>query len=140
MTTHPLITTLVGGFVGAFIFGMVAKRLGIAPIVGFLLAGVVIGPFTPGFVADLSLAPELAEIGVVLLMFGVGLHFSVGDLMAVRKIAVPGAVLQILLATALGWGLAYYGLGWSHIASLTFGLTLSTASTVVLCARSRITA
>ena len=100
----------------------------------------MIGPFTPGFVADLSLAPELAEIGVVLLMFGVGLHFSVGDLMAVRKIAVPGAVLQILLATALGWGLAYYGLGWSHIASLTFGLTLSTASTVVLCARSRITA
>ena len=132
MNTHPLITTLVGAFVTAFFFGVIAKRLGVAPIVGFLLTGVVIGPFTPGFVADLSLAPELAEIGVVLLMFGVGLHFSVGDLLAVRKIAVPGAVLQILLATALGWALAYYGLNWSHVASLTFGLTLSTASTVVL--------
>jgi CPA2 family monovalent cation:H+ antiporter-2 len=140
MTPHPLITTLVGGFVGAFIFGMIAKRLGIAPIVGFLIAGVVIGPFTPGFVADLSLAPELAEIGVVLLMFGVGLHFSVGDLMAVQRIAVPGAVLQILLATALGWGLSYYGLGWPHIASLTFGPRSPRRAPSCSCGHSKTTA
>ncbi|HEX2054899.1 MAG TPA: YbaL family putative K(+) efflux transporter [Nitrospiraceae bacterium] len=132
MNTHPLIATLVGAFVSSFLFGMVARRIGVAPIVGFLLAGVVIGPFTPGFVADLSLAPELAEIGVVLLMFGVGLHFSIGDLMAVRRIAIPGATVQIVLATLLGWALAHYGLHWSHSAGLMFGLSLSTASTVVL--------
>lgn len=132
MTSHPLISILVGAFVTAFVFGMLAKRLGLAPIVGFLLAGTVIGPFTPGFVADLSLAPELADLGVVLLMFGVGLHFSVGDLWAVRKIALPGAIAQIVIATVLGWALARYGLGWSHGTGLLFGLTLSTASTVVL--------
>jgi monovalent cation:H+ antiporter-2, CPA2 family len=123
---------LVGAFVTAFVFGMLAKRLNMAPIVGFLLAGTVIGPFTPGFVADSSLAPDLADVGVVLLMFGVGLHFSIGDLWAVRRIAFPGAMAQILIATVLGWALAHYGLGWSHSAGLIFGLTLSTASTVVL--------
>ena len=132
MIPHPLISMLVGAFVTAFLFGLMAKRLGIAPIVGFLLAGVVIGPFTPGFVADSSLAPELAEVGVVLLMFGVGLHFSIGDLLAVRKIAVPGAIAQIFIATVLGWAVAHYGLGWSHGTGLMFGLALSTASTVVL--------
>ncbi len=132
MNTHPLISMLVGAFVTAFIFGMIAKRLGIAPLVGFLLAGIVIGPFTPGFVADASIAPELADVGVILLMFGVGLHFSVEDLWSVRKIAVPGAIFQIVIATFLGWALAYYGLGWSHVTGVFFGLTLSTASTVVL--------
>jgi CPA2 family monovalent cation:H+ antiporter-2 len=132
MNTHPLITTLVGAFVTAFFFEVIARRLGVAPIVGFLVAGVVIGPFTPGFVADLSLAPELAEVGVVLLMFGVGLHFSISDLMAVRRIAIPGATVQIIFATALGWALAYFGLGWSHGAGIMFDLALSTASTVVL--------
>lgn len=132
MSTHPLISMLVGGFVTAFLFGMIAKRLRIAPIVGFLLAGVVIGPFTPGFVADTALASQLADVGVVLLMFGVGLHFSIEDLWAVRKIAVPGAIFQIVMATVLGWALAHYWLGWSNAAGLLFGLTLSTASTVVL--------
>lgn len=133
MNAHPLISMLVGAFVTAFIFGMIAKRLGVAPIVGYLLAGTVIGPFTPGFVvSDLSLASDLADVGVVLLMFGVGLHFSVADLWAVRNIALPGAVVQIVIATGLGWALAHYGLGWSHGAGLLFGLTLSTASTVVL--------
>ena len=87
MNAHPLISTLVGGFVVAFIFGTIANRLHVAPIVGYLLAGIVVGPFTPGFVADASLAPELAEVGVMLLMFGVGLHFSIEDLLSARKIA-----------------------------------------------------
>lgn len=116
---------LVGAFVAAFAFGLIARRLGIAPIVGFLIAGIVIGPFTPGFVADPALAPELADVGVILLMFGVGLQFSIEDLWAVRRIAVPGAIFQILMATALGWGLAHYGLGWSHGTGLIFGLAPS---------------
>src|SRR5215217_1375699 len=132
MSSPPLISMLVGAFVTAFLFGMIAKRLGIAPLVGFLLAGTVIGPFTPGFVADSTLAPQLADIGVVLLMFGVGLHFSIEDLLSVRRIALPGAIAQIGIATILGWALARYGLGWSDSAGLIFGLTLSTASTVVL--------
>ena len=115
----------------AFIFGTIANRLRISPIVGFLLAGIVIGPFTPGFVGDVALAPELAEIGVVLLMFGVGLHFSIRDLLSVRMIAIPGAIVQIVIATVLGSGLAY-ALGWPLSTGLMFGLTLSTASTVVL--------
>jgi CPA2 family monovalent cation:H+ antiporter-2 len=126
-TTTPLISTLVGAFVAAFVFGMIASRLRVAPIAGFLVAGIVIGPFTPGFVADPHLAPELAEIGVILLMFGVGLHFSLDDLLAVRRIAVPGAIGQILLATVLGAGLASL-LGWDLGASLVFGLALSPAS------------
>jgi K+:H+ antiporter len=131
MNAHPLISTLVGGFVVAFIFGTIANRLHVAPIVGYLLAGIVVGPFTPGFVADASLAPELAEIGVVLLMFGVGLHFSIDDLLSVRKIAIPGAIVQVIFATTLGLGLAQT-IGWSFGTGLMFGLALSTASTVVL--------
>lgn len=126
-----LIAILVAGFVLAFIFGMIAQRLRLSPLVGYLIAGVIAGPFTPGFVGDQTLAPQLAEIGVILLMFGVGLHFSLGDLLEVKAIALPGAILQIAVATALGWGMAYY-LGWSHGAGLVFGLALSVASTVVL--------
>ncbi|ALB61970.1 POTASSIUM/PROTON ANTIPORTER ROSB [Cronobacter condimenti 1330] len=127
----PLITTLVGGLVLAFILGMLANRLRISPLVGYLLAGVMAGPFTPGFVADTKLAPELAELGVILLMFGVGLHFSLKDLMAVKSIAIPGAILQIAVATLLGVGLSSL-LDWSLMTGIVFGLCLSTASTVVL--------
>lgn len=127
----PLITTLVGAFSMAYIFAMLAHRLRLSPIVGYLLAGVLIGPFTPGFVANQPLATELAELGVILLMFGVGLHFSVSDLLKVKWIAIPGAFLQIVIATLLGWiaGLLF---GWDWHTGLVFGLSLSTASTVVL--------
>lgn len=127
----PLITTIVGGLVLAFLLGMLASRLRISPLVGYLVAGVLAGPFTPGFVADTKLAPELAELGVILLMFGVGLHFSLKDLMAVKTIAIPGAVAQITVATLLGIGLST-ALGWDWMTGLVFGLCLSTASTVVL--------
>jgi monovalent cation:H+ antiporter-2, CPA2 family len=127
----PLIGTIVAGLVIAFLLGSLAHRLRMPPIAGYLLAGVVIGPATPGFVADAGLAAELAEIGVILLMFGVGLHFSLKDLLSVRKIAVPGAVAQIAAATAMGGGLGLW-LGWSLMGSLIFGLSLSVASTVVL--------
>lgn len=127
----PLIATICAGLSLAFIFGAVAQRLRISPLVGYLLAGVAIGPFTPGFVADQGLANELAEIGVILLMFGVGLHFSLKDLLSVRKIAVPGAVVQIGAATLMGMGLAWM-LGWSIPEGFVFGLALSVASTVVL--------
>ncbi|ROR06925.1 YbaL family putative K(+) efflux transporter [Erwinia sp. JUb26] len=129
--TTPLITTIVGGLVLAFLLGMLANRLRISPLVGYLLAGVLAGPFTPGFVADTNLAPELAELGVILLMFGVGLHFSLKDLMAVKSIAIPGAIAQIAVATLLGMGLSW-AMGWSMLTGLVFGLCLSTASTVVL--------
>jgi len=126
-----LIATIAAAFGLAMLFGVLAVRLRLPPLVGYLLAGVVIGPATPGFVADVGLAGQLAEIGVMLLMFGVGLHFSVEDLVAVRRIAIPGAIAQILVATALGAvaGLAW---GWGLGASLVFGLCLSVASTVVL--------
>ena len=127
----PLIATIVGGLVLAFIFGTIANRLKMPPLIGYLIAGIVAGPFTPGFVADSHMAQELAEIGVILLMFGVGLHFSLKDLMAVKTIAIPGAFLQISVATLMGMGLAW-GLGWSVGAGLIFGLSLSCASTVVL--------
>lgn len=127
----PLITTIVGGLVLAFILGMIANKLRISPLVGYLLAGVLAGPFTPGFVADTKLAPELAELGVILLMFGVGLHFSLKDLMAVKSIAIPGAIAQIAVATLLGMALSAV-LGWSLMVGIVFGLCLSTASTVVL--------
>jgi len=126
-----LITTIVAGLVLAFGGGFIASKLRLPPLVGYLLAGVVVGPFTPGFVADQELAMQLAEIGVILLMFGVGLHFSIKDLLAVRAIAIPGAVGQIIFATALGAGMAYLW-GWSFGAGLVFGLALSVASTVVL--------
>ncbi len=127
----PLIATIVGGLVLAFIFGSLAHRIRVSPLAGYLLAGVLVGPFTPGFVADPALAGDLAEIGVILLMFGVGLHFSLKDLLSVRGIAVPGALAQIVLAAALGMGLGST-LGWKFGASLVFGLALSVASTVVL--------
>ncbi len=127
----PLITTIVAALTLAWAFAAVAHRLKLPPLVGYLLAGIAIGPFTPGFVADQNIANELAEIGVILLMFGVGLHFSLEDLLSVRKIAVPGALAQILCATLLGAGLAMW-LGWPLGAGLVFGLALSVASTVVL--------
>ncbi len=127
----PLIGTIVVGLVVAFLMGALAHRLRVSPVAGYLLAGVMVGPFTPGYVADTALATELAEIGVILLMFGVGLHFSLRDLMAVKNIAVPGAVVQISAATAMGAGLALW-LGWSLAAGIIFGLALSVASTVVL--------
>ncbi|HLQ19343.1 MAG TPA: cation:proton antiporter [Tabrizicola sp.] len=127
----PLITTLVAGFGLAFIFGLLAQRLKMPLIAGYLLAGVVIGPFTPGYVADMKLATELAELGVILLMFGVGLHFSPRDLMDVKGIAVPGALGQIACATIFGTAMAWV-MGWSLGAGLIFGLALSVASTVVL--------
>src|SRR5918993_3867894 len=126
-----LIATVVAGLGLAFVFGALAQRLRLPPLVGYLVAGVVIGPFTPGYVADQELAPQLAEIGVILLMFGVGLHFSLADLLAVRAIAVPGAIGQIAVVTALGAGLAHL-LGWPLGTGLVFGLALSVASTVVV--------
>lgn len=127
----PLITTIVGGLALAYLLGMIAQRLKISPLVGYLAAGVLAGPFTPGFVADAALAPELAEIGVILLMFGVGLHFSLKDLLAVKTIAIPGAIAQIAVATLLGLGLSLL-FGWGIFTGIVFGLCLSTASTVVL--------
>ena len=126
-----LISTLATAFGAALILGFIAARLRMPALVGYLLAGVLIGPFTPGFVADTGLAAELAEIGVMLLMFGVGLHFSLQDLLDVRKVALPGAVLQIAAATGLG-ALVAHQWGWSWGAALVFGLALSVASTVVL--------
>lgn len=126
-----LIMTLVGGFVLAFVFGMLANRLKLSPLVGYLLAGVMVGPHTIGFVADVELAPQLAEIGVILLMFGVGLHFSLAELMKVRKIAIPGALVQIAVATVLGWGLGRL-MGMSDLEATMTGFALSVASTVVL--------
>ena len=127
----PLIGTVSMGLGIAFIAGLAASRVGLPPLVGYLLAGVVIGPFTPGIVADSSIASELAEIGVILLMFGVGTHFSIRDLWAVRRIALPGAIVQIAVATGLGV-LAAKVWGWSIGAALVFGLALSVASTVVM--------
>lgn len=126
-----LILTLVGGFVLAFVFGMIANRLRLSPLVGYLVAGIAVGPHTIGFVADQELAPQLAEIGVILLMFGVGLHFSLADLMKVRKIAIPGAIVQIAAATVLGWGLGRI-MGMSNLEATLMGFALSVASTVVL--------
>jgi len=126
-----LITTIAAAFGLALIFGFAAERLKIPGLVGYLLAGIMIGPATPGFVADVGIASQLSEIGVMLLMFGVGLHFSLDDLLAVKRIAVPGAVIQMGLATVLGIGLAWWW-GWSFGAALIFGLSLSCASTVVL--------
>ncbi len=127
----PLIATIVVGLCLAFLFGAIANRLRISPLVGYLLAGVLCGPYTPGFVADQELTLQLAEIGVILLMFGVGLHFSVKELLSVKAIAVPGALAQIFAATALGTGLGLI-IGWDLTGSVVFGLALSTASTVVL--------
>ena len=126
-----LISTIAVGFGLALILGFAAARLRMPPLVGYLTAGIVIGPGTPGFVADMQMASQLAEIGVMLLMFGVGLHFSVADLLAVRRIAIPGAIVQIAVAVAMGAGVAH-GWGWAPGGALVFGLCLSVASTVVL--------
>jgi CPA2 family monovalent cation:H+ antiporter-2 len=126
-----LITTIAAALGFGLLFGMLAVRLRLPALVGYLAAGVLIGPATPGFVADVALASQLAEIGVMLLMFGVGLHFSLDDLMEVKGIALPGAVLQIAVATLMGMGLSHLW-GWSLGAGLVFGLALSVASTVVL--------
>ncbi|GIK96606.1 MAG: hypothetical protein BroJett029_08150 [Alphaproteobacteria bacterium] len=126
-----LITTVALGLVLAFGLGFLAARLRLPPLVGYLLAGIALGPFTPGLTADAALAGQLAEIGIILLMFGVGLHFSTADLMAVRWVAVPGAVAQIAVATAIGTAMAMTW-GWSLGAGLVLGLSLSVASTVVL--------
>jgi CPA2 family monovalent cation:H+ antiporter-2 len=126
----PLIALLSVGFGLAFVFGAVATRLKLSPLVGYLIAGVVIGPFTPGFTSDADLAAEVAEVGVILVMFGVGLHFSPRDLLSVRAVAVPVALLQIILGTALGVVLALV-LGWSIEAGIVLGLALSVSSTVV---------
>ena len=131
MHQTSLIAILVAGFGLAFIFGALAQRLRLSPLVGYLVAGIIAGPFTPGFVGDQTLAPQLAEIGVILLMFGVGLHFSLKDLMEVRRVAVPGAVAQISFVTALGFGFGWF-LGWPPVHGLVFGLALSVASTVVV--------
>ncbi len=126
-----LIETLAIGLGFAFVGGFIAFRIGLPPLLGYLMAGVAVGPFTPGLIVDASLAPQLAEIGVILLMFGVGLHFSIRDLLRVKGIAVPGAIAQIAVATVMGMGLAEFW-GWSLGAGLVFGLALSVASTVVL--------
>ncbi|HEU0017170.1 MAG TPA: YbaL family putative K(+) efflux transporter, partial [Methyloceanibacter sp.] len=127
----PLISTLVFGLVLAFGFGLVAQRLRLPPLIGYLLAGIAIGPFTPGFVADQGVANQLAEIGVILLMFGVGLHFSLEDLLSVRAIAIPGALAQAAVAAPLGMAVGWWR-GWTPGAGLVFGIALSVASTVVL--------
>src|ERR1700726_3458893 len=133
ITTHdvPLIATIAVSVAFAFVGGLLAVRVRLPPLVGYLVAGIVVGPFTPGFVADAKLPPQLAEIGVILLMFGVGMHFSIRDLLAVRNVAVPGALVQIASAVALTCGVATLW-GWNLGPSLVLGLALSVASTVVL--------
>src|SRR5262245_34764841 len=126
-----LILTLTGGLAAALALGYLTQRFGLSPIIGYLLAGIVVGPKTPGFVADRTLAEQLAEIGVILLMFGVGLQFHLKELLAVRRVALPGAVGQSLVATVLGT-MAAQTFGWGWDAGIVFGLALSVASTVVL--------
>jgi len=126
-----LIEILAVGLAVAFVLGALANKLRLSPLVGYLVAGIIIGPFTPGFIADQDMAFQLSELGVMLLMFGVGLHFSLQDLMSVRAIAIPGALAQIVVATVLGWLMAW-GMGWTPLEGFVFGLALSVASTVVL--------
>ena len=131
MPETGLILTLAGGLGAALVGGYLTQRLGLSPIVGYLIAGVVVGPYTPGYTADIHLAEQFAEVGVILLMFGVGLQFHLAELLAVRRVAIPGAVLQSLVATGLG-AVAARGFGWDWPAAIVFGLALSVASTVVL--------
>ncbi|KAF1711128.1 Kef family K(+) transporter [Pseudoxanthomonas kalamensis DSM 18571] len=126
-----LITLIAVGLALAFVLGTIAHKLRLSPLVGYLVAGIITGPYTPGFIADQALATQLSEIGVMLLMFGVGLHFSLDDLLEVKAIAIPGAIVQITVATLLGWGLAWT-MGWPTLDGLVFGLALSVASTVVV--------
>src|SRR5581483_12088676 len=127
----PLVSTLAIALGLAFGLGLVANRLKLPPLVGYLLAGILIGPFTPGYVADQGIADQLADVGVILLMFGVGLHFSLDDLLSVRAIAVPGALAQALVAPPLGIAVAWW-LEWTLGGGVVFGVALSVASTVVL--------
>lgn len=129
--TGPLLTAIIGGIVLAAILGMIANRLKVSPLVGYLIAGIIFGPMTPGFSADIHIIQQLAEIGVILLMFAVGLHFSLSDLLSVKKIAIPGAIVQIIVATLLGMSFSFF-MDWPITTALVFGLCLSTASTVVL--------
>src|SRR5215218_9022096 len=131
MHDYPILINITVALVAAFIGGFIAKRVGLPTLVGYLLAGVAIGPFTPGFVGDQHTIQEMAEIGVIFLLFGVGLHFSLKDLWTVRKIAIPGAILQMGIATAVGVGLTQLW-GWTLAASVVVGLAISIASTVVL--------
>ncbi|MCC6679578.1 MAG: cation:proton antiporter [Phycisphaeraceae bacterium] len=131
MHHFPLLTTLAAGFTAAWALGLITQRIGLSPIVGYLLAGILIGPYTPGIVADVTLAPQLAELGVILLMFGVGLHFHLKDLLAVRSIAVPGAVAQSLTATIAG-AVIFKMMGWPLSHGLVLGMAMAVASTVVL--------
>jgi CPA2 family monovalent cation:H+ antiporter-2 len=126
-----LIATIAVGLLAALAGGLLANRLRLPVIVGYLLAGVAVGPFTPGFVADADLAPKLAEIGVILLMFGVGSHFSINDLLSVRRLVLPGVIVQVTISALLGIGLASLW-GWRRGEGLVFGLALSVASTVIL--------
>src|SRR5690349_14304371 len=126
-----LILTLTGGLSAALVLGYVTHRLGLSPIVGYLLAGTLVGPHTPGFVANSDIAQQLAEVGVILLMFGVGLQLHVEELLAVRRVAIPGAIAQSLAATALGAWIGH-AFGWTWSAGIVFGMALSVASTVVL--------
>lgn len=128
---YHLINTIIGSIVAAFICGGIARKLKLPSILGFLVAGMIIGPYTPGFVADISLAKQLAEIGIILLMFGVGLHFSLRDLVNTRRIALPGALAQMFLATVAGAGVGMW-LGYGALESVIFGFALSVASTIVL--------
>ena len=130
-TDFGLIATIAGGLSAALVLGYLTQRLGLSPIVGYLLAGILVGPHTPGFVADTALAEQLAEIGVILLMFGVGLQFHLEELLAVRRVAIPGAIIQSAASTVLGVAVAHRA-GWSWSAGLVFGIALSVVSTVVL--------
>src|SRR5512141_1627481 len=130
MHSFDLILTLSASLAAALVFGYLTHRVGLSPIVGYLLAGVAVGPHTPGFVADVGLAEQLAEVGVILLMFGVGLQFHVEELVAVWRVAVPGAVGQSVAATVLG-AILVHAFGWSWPSGLVFGIALSVASTVV---------
>src|SRR5688572_31784567 len=131
MHGYDLILTLTAGLAGALFFGYFTQRIGLSPIVGYLLAGALLGPNTPGFAVDGEIAQQLAEVGVILLMFGVGLQFHIEELLAVRRVAVPGAVIQSLVATGLGAVVAR-GFGWDWTAGVVLGLAISVASTVVL--------
>ena len=131
MHSLDLILTLAGGLGAALVFGFATHRAGLSPIVGYLIAGLLVGPHTPGFVADRHMAEQLAEVGIILLMFGVGLQFHIEELVAVWRVAVPGALAQSIVATGLGMAVAH-AFGWTFGAGLVFGIGLSVASTVVL--------
>jgi len=126
-----VIVTLTGALAVALVCGWITQRIGLSTLVGYMLAGILVGPYTPGFVADARLASQMAEIGVILLMFGVGMHFHPGELLRVWRIAVPGAIAQSAVAGAFGWAVAR-AFGWSHGAGIVFGMALAVASTVVL--------